>query len=156
MNAIDWITHLNLLPHPEGGYFKEMFRSGKRVDDAQSAMTSIYYLLENEDCSAFHRLTSPEVWYYHAGYPLIVYVIHPDGELKSHLLTADPSGEQQLAIEPGCWFAAELPSRFGYALVSCAVAPAFSFDHFEMAAFEALSGMYPQHEELLRRLCSVS
>lgn len=99
MNAIDWITHLNLLPHPEGGYFKEVFRSGKLVDDAQSAMTSIYYLLENEDYSAFHRLTSPEVWYYHAGYPLI---------------------------------------------------------DFEMATFEALSGMYPQHEDLLRRLCSVS
>lgn len=152
MNAKDWITHLDLSPHPEGGYYKEVFRSGKLVND-RSVITSIYYLLENENKSAFHRLTSPEVWYYHAGYPLIVHVIHPDGELKSHLLTADPSGEQQVAIEPGCWFAAELPSRFGYALVSCAVAPAFSFDDFEMASFETLFALYPQHEEVLRQLC---
>lgn len=153
MNAKDWIDHLNLLPHPEGGYYKEVFRSEKQVDGDKSALTSIYYLLENEDASAFHRLTSPEVWYYHAGYPLMVYVIHPDGALRSHLMTTDPSGEQQLAIEAGCWFAAALPSRFGYALVSCAVAPAFSFDNFELATFDALATLYPQHEELLKRLC---
>lgn len=155
MNANDWITHLDLLPHPEGGYYKEVFRSATLVDHSKSAMTSIYYLLENEDTSAFHRLTSPEVWYYHAGYPLIVYVIHPDGELTSHLMTADPSGQQQLAIEAGCWFAAELPSRFGYALVSCAVAPAFRFDDFELAVCDELVKCYPQHEELLERLCKL-
>ena len=114
MKAIDWINHLNMSRHPEGGYYKEIFRSEKLVDNDKSAMTSIYYLLENEDKSAFHRLTSPEVWYYHAGYPLMLHVIHPDGRLVTHLMTADFSGEQQVAIEPGCWFAAELPSHFGY------------------------------------------
>ena len=64
MKAIDWINHLNMSRHPEGGYYKEIFRSEKLVDNDKSAMTSIYYLLENEDKSAFHRLTSPEVWYY--------------------------------------------------------------------------------------------
>ena len=113
MKAIDWINHLNMSRHPEGGYYKEIFRSEKLVDNDKSAMTSIYYLLENEDKSAFHRLTSPEVWYYHAGYPLMLHVIHPDGRLVTHLMTADFSGEQQVAIEPGCWFAAELPSHFG-------------------------------------------
>ena len=58
----------------------------------------------------------------------MLHVIHPDGRLVTHLMTADFSGEQQVAIEPGCWFAAELPSHFGYALVSCAVAPGFTFD----------------------------
>ena len=61
MKAIDWINHLNMSRHPEGGYYKEIFRSEKLVDNDKSAMTSIYYLLENEDKSAFHRLTSPEV-----------------------------------------------------------------------------------------------
>lgn len=111
MKAIDWINHLNMSRHPEGGYYKEIFRSEKLIDNDKSAMTSIYYLLENEDKSAFHRLTSPEVWYYHAGYPLMLHVIHPDGRLVTHLMTADFSGEQQVAIEPGCWFAAELPSH---------------------------------------------
>ena len=100
MKAIDWINHLNMSRHPEGGYYKEIFRSEKLVDNDKSAMTSIYYLLENEDKSAFHRLTSPEVWYYHAGYPLMLHVIHPDGRLVTHLMTADFSGEQQVAIEP--------------------------------------------------------
>ena len=63
MKAIDWINHLNMSRHPEGGYYKEIFRSEKLIDNDKSAMTSIYYLLENEDKSAFHRLTSPEVWY---------------------------------------------------------------------------------------------
>ena len=103
MKAIDWINHLNMSRHPEGGYYKEIFRSEKLVDNDKSAMTSIYYLLENEDKSAFHRLTSPEVWYYHAGYPLMLHVIHPDGRLVTHLMTADFSGEQQVVIEPGCW-----------------------------------------------------
>lgn len=153
MNASDWIDHLDLRRHPEGGHYKEVFRSEKLVDDNKSSMTSIYYLLENQDVSAFHRLTSPEVWYYHAGYPLMLYVIHPDGELTNHLMTGNPSGEQQVAIEAGCWFAAEIPSHFGYALVSCAVAPAFSFDNFELAAIDDLSKLYPQHQELIERLC---
>ena len=122
MKAIDWINHLNMSRHPEGGYYKEIFRSEKLVDNDKSAMTSIYYLLENEDKSAFHRLTSPEVWYYHAGYPLMLHVIYPDG-------------------------------RFGYALVSCAVAPGFTFDDFELGTFNRLSKLYPDHEDLLKRLC---
>lgn len=153
MNAIDWINHLDLRRHPEGGYYKELFRSEKLVDGNKSSLTSIYYLLEGKDKSAFHRLTSPEVWYYHAGYPIMIYIIHPDGKLSSYLMTNNPSGKQQVAIEPGCWFAAEIPSHFGYALVSCAVAPAFSFDEFELGVFDDLAKLYPQHKELLKRLC---
>lgn len=152
MNATDWINHLGLSPHPEGGYYKETFRSGKLVE-GKSAMTSIYYLLENRNKSAFHRLTSPEVWYFHSGVPLMLYVIDADGELTTHLMAADSAGVQQVAIEPGCWFAAEIPSHVGYALVSCAVAPAFTFDNFELGAYDKLLAQYPQHEEVLRRLC---
>lgn len=153
MNATDWIKHLDLQSHPEGGYYKEVFRSEKKIEGDKSSMTSIYYLLENDNKSAFHRLASPEVWYYHAGYPLMLYVIHPDGTLNTHLMVGNPTGEQQVAIEPGCWFAAEIPSHFGYALVSCAVAPAFTFDDFELGTYEDLVKLYPQHEVLLKRLC---
>ncbi len=153
MNAAAWIKHLDLQLHPEGGYYKEIYRAEPISDDSKASVTSIYYLLEDNQKSAFHRLKSSEVWYYHTGYPLMLYIIHPDGELTTHLMNADPAGEQQVAIAPGCWFAAELPSHFGYALVSCAVAPAFSFDDFELGSFKALSQLYPQHEELLERLC---
>ena len=90
---------------------------------------------------------------HHRHGPLMLHVIHPDGRLVTHLMTADFSGEQQVAIEPGCWFAAELPSHFGYALVSCAVAPGFTFDDFELGTFDRLSKLYPDHEDLLKRLC---
>lgn len=153
MSATDWINHLNLRKHPEGGYYKEVFRSNKQVDDSKSAVTSIYYLLEKNDRSAFHRLASPEIWYFHAGSPLMLYIIHPNGELESHLMSADISGNQQIAIEPGCWFAADIPSRVGYTLVSCAVAPAFTFDDFELGDLQTLVKEYPQHKELLKRLC---
>lgn len=153
MNATTWIDHLELRPHPEGGYYKEIYRSLHSADGSKASISSIYYLLEDDNISAFHRLKSPEVWYYHTGYPLMLYVIHPDGKLESHLMSAEPSGKQQVAIEPGCWFAAEIPSHFGYTLVSCAVAPAFTFDDFEMGHLDALLKLYPQHEELLRRLC---
>ncbi len=153
MKANDWIESLQLLPHPEGGYYKEVFRSEKRLEDGRSAMTSIYYLLENHHFSAFHRLKSPEIWYFHSGVPLMLYVITLEGELSTHLLSSEPSGIQQLAIEPGNWFAAELPSHDGYALVSCAVAPAFSFEDFELADLQTMQSQYPQHASLLQRMC---
>ena len=70
--AAYWIEHLNLQPHPEGGYYKEVFRSDAEVTRvhsgaARSACTSIYYLLEEKDFSGFHRIASDELWYFHKG-----------------------------------------------------------------------------------------
>ena len=82
-------------------------------------------MLCNEEFSAFHALHNVvEIWYYHAGEPLNIYVISPDGVLTTHCLSADD--EMQVVIEPEHWFAAELSSKKGFALVGCAVAPAFS------------------------------
>lgn len=69
MNAAAWIKHLDLRLHPEGGYYKEIYRAEPISDDSKASVTSIYYLLEDNQKSAFHRLKSSEVWYYHTGYP---------------------------------------------------------------------------------------
>ncbi|MGY4538705.1 putative cupin superfamily sugar epimerase [Mucilaginibacter sp. UYNi724] len=157
-NAQYWIDHLNLQPHPEGGYYKEVFRSVNEVSrvgsaDLKQACTSIYYLLEGRDFSGFHRLASDELWYFHKGTPLHIHVLETDGTHRTIQLSDDDTGSLQAVIAPNTWFAAEIPTATGFALMSCAVAPGFDFAEFEMAKKDELLAAYPQHQELLGRLC---
>ena len=133
-----WIEHLNLQPHPEGGYYKEVFGSQQQVlrpaaDEEKQACTSIYYLLEGTDFSGFHRLASDELWYFHKGEPLTIHAITEDGVHTAYQLSDHASGDLSIAIPGGTWFAAEIASKNGFTLVSCAVAPGFDFSEFEMA-----------------------
>lgn len=153
-----WTNHLNLQPHPEGGFYKEVFRSGIVVNktndaDIKQACTSIYYLLEGKDFSGFHRLASDEIWYFHKGVPLKIYAIDSEGSCIVHKLSDISTGNLSVVIEAGLWFAADIPSGEGFTLVSCAVAPGFEFAEFEMAEFDAMVKLYPQHSGLLERLC---
>lgn len=157
-NASYWINHLNLQPHPEGGYYKEVFRSLQQVsragsDTLKQACTSIYYLLEGEDYSGFHRIKSDEIWYFHKGMPLNIHVINADGKHEVWELSDLAAGNLSLVVPAGLWFAAEIPSKEGYALVSCAVAPGFEFSEFEMADGEEMQKRYPQYGELLVKFC---
>ncbi|MES2267852.1 MAG: cupin domain-containing protein [Bacteroidota bacterium] len=157
-NAQYWINHLQLQPHPEGGYYKEVFRSVNEVTRAgathpKQACTSIYYLLEGNDFSGFHRLASDELWYFHKGSPLHIHVLDSEGNHTTIELSGTDTGSLQAAIPPNTWFAAQLPAATGFALVSCAVAPGFDFAEFEMARKGELLKQFPQHEGLLQRLC---
>jgi len=157
-NARYWIDYLQLQPHPEGGYYKEVFRSEMdvvRTSEAgtKQACTSIYYLLEGGDYSGFHRIGSDEVWYFHKGVPLYLHVISHDGIHTVHELSDRSSGNLSVVVSAGLWFGAELPSKDGFALVSCAVAPAFDFNEFEMAKKEKLLQQYPQHTDIIKKLC---
>jgi predicted cupin superfamily sugar epimerase len=148
--ALYWIEHLNLQPHPESGFYKEVFRSVEQVSRAGSgeirqACTSIYYLLEAADFSGFHRIKSDEIWYFH--------VLTKDGRHVPMELSDLPSGNLSLVVPAGVWFAAEIPSKTSYTLVSCAVAPGFAFSEFEMAGKAAMLPTYPQHSDLLNQLC---
>jgi len=153
-----WIEHLNLQPHPEGGYYKEVFRSDVNVArlpavEARKAITSIYYLLEGADFSGFHRIASDELWYFHKGSPLVIHVIDEQGGYTAIELSDQSTGSLSIAINAGLWFAAEIPSRKDFTLASCAVAPGFEFTEFEMAKKQELTVLYPQHAGLLHRLC---
>lgn len=157
-HAAEWISKLNLQPHPEGGYYKEVFRSEQYVsregsDFLRQACTSIYYLLEDEDFSGFHRIMSDEIWYFHQGVPLNVHVIAENGEYRMSELSGSSTGSLSLVVPAGLWFAADIPSKSGYSLVSCAVAPGFDFSEFEMADKSELLRSYPFHEALFNRLC---
>ena len=149
MKASEYIANLGLMPHPEGGYYRQVYGND---DSGMKKISTIYYMLCENEFSAFHRLHNMvEIWYYHAGEPLDIYVISPDGNLTVHHLSAD--NELQAVIEPESWFAAELPDKQGFSLVGCAVAPAFTFENFELAKKSELLQEFPQHRQLIERLC---
>jgi uncharacterized protein len=158
-----WIEKLGLQPHPEGGFYREIYRSGEnithsglpeRFTGARSMATSIYFLLPGDKISALHRIKSDEGWHFYAGTGLDVHVISPEGRLETKNLGPDPEKGQvfQAVVPHGCWFGSEVPEKTGYALVGCTVAPGFDFTDFEMAGREQLSKEIPQHTELIKRL----
>jgi len=158
-----WIEKLELEPHPEGGHFRQTYRSGAQIvrealpagfRGACAASTAIYFLLEGKNFSAFHRLQSDEVWHFYVGAPLVIDMIDPNGKYSSILLGDDPeSGEVLQGVVPaGCWFASHVADRKSFAVVGCTVAPGFDFADFEMAKRKELVERYPQHRDLIHQL----
>lgn len=135
MNAAEIVALLNLEPHPEGGWFRETFRDAQEVAPGRAASTAIYYLLASGQGSHWHRVTDAvEVWAFHAGAPLELAIADESGAAaRRHVLGADlAAGQQpQVVIPANAWQAAV--SLGDWTLVTCTVAPGFSFDRFEMA-----------------------
>ncbi len=155
-----WVNHLNMLPHPEGGFFKEVYRSDEsvatdalpaRYAGSRSFATSIYFLIESENFSAFHRIQSDEIWHFYTGSTITMHIIHPDGKLVTHKIGPNfEAGEVfQLVIPHSCWFAASVDEPDAYALVGCGVAPGFDFVDFELGTAAQLVAEYPQHAEVI-------
>ncbi|MDD2952458.1 MAG: cupin domain-containing protein [Parabacteroides sp.] len=154
--AAYWIGRLGMTPHPEGGYCREMYRPERWVpvegtSGKRRVMTTIYYLLEDGDFSAFHRIQSPESWFFHKGEPLLIFSIE-EGKWVCRELSDRDEGTLQVTIEPGIWFAARLKNPNGFSLVSCAVAPGFEYADFELADKEVLITQYPEWEREIREL----
>jgi uncharacterized protein len=163
-NADFWIENLQLQPHPEGGYFREVYRSREtisadllmvRYDSERSFATSIYFLLKSDQISAFHRLKSDEIWHFYSGSPITVYIIDKEGRLSETICGRDVLNNEQLqlVIPHGCWFAAKVNQPDSYSLVGCNVAPGFDFSDFELAEKSALMECFPQHRELISKMC---
>ncbi|MFN8153214.1 MAG: cupin domain-containing protein [Bacteroidia bacterium] len=157
MRKEDLIRQFQLLPHPEGGYYRETWRSTEKVATtrgSRSAGTTIYFLLESGNFSAFHRLQSDEAWYFHLGSAVNIYLIYPDGEAATIQLGSDLNHQHlQVILPAGTWFAAETIQSNSYTLVSCSVSPGFEFQDFELADKEELAAQYPDHRQLIERFC---
>ncbi|MCR5890026.1 cupin domain-containing protein [Hymenobacter sp. J193] len=156
MTAQNIIHRLQLLPHPEGGYYRETYRSAQTMETAEGqtrhVSTAIYYLLENEDKSHFHRIKSDELWFFHQGQALEIILLTHGQPTRIVLGSNFANGElPQAAIPANTWFAAHLPRSTGYALVSCTVAPGFDFVDFELADRAALTHEFPQWPELVEQ-----
>jgi uncharacterized protein len=162
-NAQYWIEKLQLEAHPEGGYFRQTYRSEVLIarealpagfTGPRAVSTAIYFLLEGKNFSAFHRLRSDEVWHFYAGEPLVVHVIDTDGKYFRIPLGQDPEEGQvlQAVVRAGCWFASHVADWKSFALVACTVAPGFDFEDFEMGNREELAMLYPQHRGVIEQL----
>ncbi len=154
--AEHWIRELGLAPHPEGGWFRETFRSPERLPAAalparfkgdRALSTSILYLLAAGQRSHFHRLHAEEVWSHHAGGAMHVHVLEA-GTVRTQVVGG---GRPQAVVTHGKWFAAEVAPGEPFALVGCSVSPGFEYDDFELASRDALLLEYPAQRELVLR-----
>jgi predicted cupin superfamily sugar epimerase len=152
--AQELIDQLDLLPHPEGGFYRETYRSEATLNGTErQLMTSIYFLLTGQNFSRFHRITSDETWYFHEGNTLLVHTIDGDTHTAHHLGLANEAGNQPfLIVKGGTIFGSEVKDREGYALVSCAVAPGFDFADFELFTASDLLPRYPQLQEIILKM----
>lgn len=147
------ISSLGLVPHPEGGYYRQTYRSASSVISAEgqrrSALTNIYFLLTGDTFSAWHRIDADETWHFYRGCELVISIIESDGSLEERRL--GPNGPWQTTVTAGCYFAAHVTDAAGYALAGCSVAPGFEFSGFELASRDALTARYPQHAAAILR-----
>jgi len=132
MNAAALIAALDLKPHPEGGHFRETFRHVP-PQGGRGAMTAIYYLLQEGEVSAWHRVDAAEIWHFYAGAPLLLSLSQDGGSVATMTLGADVAqgGRPQLVVPQGAWQSAR--SNGAWTLVGCTVGPAFEFAGFELA-----------------------
>lgn len=159
-----WIKKLGLISHPEGGYYRESYRSDEMIPvgalpvrfsgGERAFSTAIYFLLSGSDFSAFHRLHSDEMWHFYGGAPLTIHSLDEKGGYSRWTLGCDvEKGEAfQAVIKAGSWFGATLEDVDSFALVGCTVAPGFDFRDFEMGDRSELIRLYPGHRALIEQL----
>ena len=158
-NAEYFIKNLNLLPHPEGGFYRQTCQSDENVsfdrfDGSRLLWTSIYFLLRDGEISHFHRLLSDELWYYHGGSALSIYIIDADGKLQIRQLglNVEAGEEPQILVPRGTIFGSKM-NLPGFSLVGCMVSPGFDFHDFEMLKKADMLRDYPQYGEIIEEMC---
>jgi predicted cupin superfamily sugar epimerase len=158
-----WIEKLKLQKHPEGGWFKEVYKSDekvlkdhlhKRFAGDRHHSTSIYFLLSGNEFSAFHRIKSDELWHFYEGSATTIHMIDENGKYSKAVVGNKPDTDEafQVVVGHGVWFASELNDKNSYALVGCTVAPGFDYADFEMGERNTLIKMFPLHKELITML----
>lgn len=155
----DYIKQLNLEPHPEGGWYKQLYHSEDTFFAPESRgdryrYTSILFLLDYGSPSHFHRLNHDELWYFHAGKPIIIHCIDEIGKYSNFKLGSDIlHGEQlQFRVPKNTIFASEVADPNSFAVVSCMVSPGFDFHDFELFHKADLAADYPIYKDLIDRL----
>ena len=162
--AHHFINHLSLQPHPEGGWYRETYRSEETIPVAglptrfsgnRQFSTAIYYLLEKGDFSAFHRIKSDECWHWYAGGTLHIHVIEPDGNYyRVSLGNEMQMGERfQFVVPALAWFACEPAPQSNFVLTGCTESPGFDFSDFMMADKNELLGNFFNKKDIISRLC---
>lgn len=157
------VEHFDLQAHPEGGYFRETYRSQASLPaqqlpgdfpDRRHISTCIYFLLTADNFSAFHRIRQDEIWHFYYGAPLTLHLLTQDGAYQKHHIGMDihQGAIPQFIVPGGAWFAAEVAQPGAFSFIGCTVAPGFDFADFELAQAAELIQVYPAQAELINRL----
>lgn len=157
------IKSLRLIKHPEGGYYRETYRSPGIIQKNalpdvytgdRNYTTLIYYLLVENDISCLHRLPSDEIWHFYFGSTALVHVIDIKGQLSEIRLgnNLEKGDVFHTVIKAGNWFGAEVLDRTSFSLFGCTVAPGFHFDDDEIGEREKLINSFPVHKDLITRM----
>ena len=159
----DIIKKLGLKPHPEGGFFRETYRSvgeilpeslGADYDGKRNYATGIYFLLTSDSFSAFHRIRQDEMWHFYDGSPLKLHIISKAGKYSTQILGRNLNEGQvpQIVVSGDNWFAATIINPNDYTLTGCTVSPGFDFADFELARREEMISRFPQHRKVITKL----
>lgn len=163
MTINDIIKKFDLSQHPEGGYFKETYRSSGTIKNEnlnpefigdRNYSTGIYFLLTSDSFSAFHKINQDEMWHFYLGTTLKLHMISPEGKYSYVLIGNDILNNEvpQFVVPAQYWFAAEVIQENSYAFTGCTVAPGFDFKDFVLPERKELIQLFPQHKEVITRL----
>ena len=157
MTAEKIISLLELKPHPEGGFYRETYRSGDiiaRLGGERCASTSIYYLITTESFSTLHRLASDEMFHFYLGDTVEMLQLLPGGTGKVVLLGNDVAGgaRPQALVPRGTWQGSRLKQGGTFALLGTTMAPGFDSADFEPGRKDELLRLYPQFSDLIAAL----
>ncbi len=147
-----------LEPHPEGGFFRETYRSAEKMTTRggveRPISTGILFLLPEGEKSRLHRIKSDEVWHFHLGGALRLTHISPEGKIENFLLGPDIKKGQTLqhVVPARYWFGAEPEPGSGFCLVGCTVAPGFDFADFDLGSRATLLTRFPNAKDAVTRL----
>ncbi|MFH0799772.1 MAG: cupin domain-containing protein [Pseudomonadota bacterium] len=144
---------LDLKPHPEGGYYRETYRSGGKFG-GRSCSTAIYFMLVPESFSALHRIDSDELWHFYAGDPITIVQILDEGSVIKTVIGSNFANGQvpQYVMPAGDWFGSYLNEGGSWALVGCTVSPGFEFSKFELGNRETLLKKFPSARNEIMKL----
>lgn len=159
-----FIERLNLLPHPEGGYYRRNWQSeieaeardasGKAIHPLRSIGSSILYLLPSQEVSAWHRVSCDEMWHHYSGSSLRIYLLDHNKGLTEFALgkNFDQNEMPQIIIPRSTWFCAETKDDDTYAFCGCTLWPSFSYADFDLADRALLLQEFPRYHELIERI----
>jgi predicted cupin superfamily sugar epimerase len=161
-DAAYWIEKLDLKHHPEGGYFRETYRSPEvilkqalpeRFKSNRVFSTCIYFLLDKAEFSAFHAVRQDELWHFYGGSSLTIHIIDRKARYSAVKLGQNIENNEsfQAVVPAGVWFSAAVDDKASYSLVGCTVAPGFEFADFELAERNRLAALYPAHRKLIEK-----
>ena len=150
-----WIDRLHLEAHPEGGWFSEVYAAPAEYGSSKDGRVmggTIYFLLGQEDVSHFHVIDCDEIWYFHEGCGVALWLLNPDGTCECRRLGCGEGDEPMVVVPKGAIFGAENLDPEGYTLMSCATMPNFHYEGFRLVDQKELLEKFPKEEKLIRRM----